>query len=111
MRDQGAAFPYTKGLWLLSNLIAALNPDDLDALDENIPFTKYTLDELLGRIHSPEEYAYYFNHNPHSSLYRVHYEKFATVNQHSQAIVPKAQIQKSLPPPPPPPTNSGCVLM
>lgn len=69
LKDQGPAFPYTKGLWLLGHLVGAISPDDIDALDENVPFTKYTLDELLGREHSPQEYRYYFDRNPHSRKY------------------------------------------
>jgi hypothetical protein len=38
-----------QGMWLLSNLVAAINPHDLDALDENVPFTKFTLD---GRLYA-----------------------------------------------------------
>jgi hypothetical protein len=94
MTDQGSAFPYTKGLWLLSNLIAALNPDDLDALDENVPFSKFTLDELLGRYHTPEEYHYYFRHNPHSSLYQQYFEELLTVPQVARKIIPPEMIPK-----------------
>ncbi len=36
--SQGDVFPYTKGLWLVSNLIAAINTNDLDAMDESVPF-------------------------------------------------------------------------
>lgn len=109
MHDQGPAFPYTKGLWLLSNIIAALNPDDLDALDESIPFTKYTLDELLGRNHTVEEYAYYFRHNPHSSQFRDLYESFLTIKQPARCIIPPSR--RSTPPRPPPPSNdSGCKI-
>jgi hypothetical protein len=94
--DQGSAFPYTKGLWLLSNLIAALNPDDLDAMDENIPFSKYTLDEMLGRYHTPEEYHYYFKHNPHSSRYQEYFEELSTVAQPSRRIIPAEKLPKLL---------------
>lgn len=94
LTDQGSAFPYTKGLWLLSNLIAALNPDDLDAIDENVPFSKYTLDDLLGRYHTPEEYAYYFQHNPHSSRYREYFEELLTVHQPARNIIPSHKIPK-----------------
>ena len=61
--DQGIAFPFTKGYWIISQLVAAINPDDLDAIDENLPFTKATLDNLLGRVHTPQVrmiYYYYY---------------------------------------------------
>ena len=87
LADQGPAFPYTKGLWLLSQLVAAVNPMDLDALDENLPFSKHTLDDLLGRKHTEEEYKYYFDRNPHASLYADHYAAFARQAVHSRQIV------------------------
>merc|ERR1712174_67094 len=48
LQDQGEALPYTRGFWLICQLVAAMNPDDLDAMDESVPFTKNTLDNLLG---------------------------------------------------------------
>ncbi|KAL3915180.1 MAG: hypothetical protein SGILL_005766, partial [Bacillariaceae sp.] len=59
--DQGAALPYTRGFWLICQLVAAMNPDDLDAMDESVPFTKSTLDNLLGIQHNEESYRHYFN--------------------------------------------------
>jgi len=35
--------------------------DDLDAMDESVPFTKTTLDNLLGIEHNEESYRHYFN--------------------------------------------------
>ena len=61
MRDQGAALPYTKGFHLICQLVAAMNPDDLDAMDESVPFTKTTLDNLLGVQHNEESYRHYFD--------------------------------------------------
>jgi len=61
MKDQGAALPYTKGFHLICQLVAAMNPDDLDAMDECVPFTKATLDNLLGIQHNEESYRYYFD--------------------------------------------------
>jgi len=60
-RDQGAALPFTKGFHLVGQLVAAMNPDDLDAMDESVPLTKSTLDNLLGIQHNPESYRHYFN--------------------------------------------------
>jgi hypothetical protein len=61
LRDQGKALPYTKGFHLVCQLVAAMNPDDLDAMDESVPFTKTTLDNLLGIQHNNETYKYYFD--------------------------------------------------
>jgi len=61
LRDQGAALPFSKGFHLIGQLVAAMNPDDLDAMDESCPFTKATLDNLLGIQHNEESYRHYFN--------------------------------------------------
>ena len=58
--DQGCGIPYTYGFYLICNLVAAINPSDLDALDESVPLTKGTLDNLMGRITDMREYEYYF---------------------------------------------------
>jgi len=60
-RDQGIALPYTRGFHLICQLVAAMNPDDLDAMDESIPFTKWSLDNLLGIVHNEESYRHYFD--------------------------------------------------
>ena len=46
---------------LVCQLVAAFNPDDLDALDESAPLTKSTLDNLLGYVTQPQEYKHYFD--------------------------------------------------
>jgi len=61
LRDQGAALPFSKGFHLIGQLVAAMNPDDLDAMDESVPFTKSVLDNLLGIEHNEETYRHYFN--------------------------------------------------
>lgn len=62
--DQGAAFPYSIGFWILCMLVSAINPDDLDALDESKPFTRGTLNNLLGRKLSEQDYQEYWNKHP-----------------------------------------------
>jgi len=59
--DQGISLPYTRGFWLICQLVAAMNPDDLDAMDESVPFTKTTLDNLLGIQHNEASYKHYFD--------------------------------------------------
>ena len=63
-RDQGRAFPYSRGLWLLANLAAARDPNGLDAMDQHAPLTKCVLDSLLGRVHTEGEYIQYFTSHP-----------------------------------------------
>ena len=38
-----------------------MNPDDLDAMDECVPFTKFTLDNLLGIVSNEASYKHYFD--------------------------------------------------
>jgi hypothetical protein len=80
-------------MWLVCQLVAAIFPYDLDAVAENLPFSKYTLDNLLGRTHYPEEYRYYFERHPHSSLYIDDYHRLLTEHTNSRVIIPE-QIQK-----------------
>jgi len=61
LKDQGKAFPYSFGLHLVAQIVAAFNPHDLDAMDESVPFTQQVFENLLGYQVSPEEYRYYFN--------------------------------------------------
>jgi len=60
-QEQGYALPFTRGFHLIGQLVAAMFPEDLDAMDEPIPFTKYALDNLLGIVHSEGDYRHYFN--------------------------------------------------
>jgi len=62
IKDQGMALPFTRGFHLVSQLVGAMNPNDLDAMDESVPFTKTTLDNLLGIEHNEESYKHYFVH-------------------------------------------------
>jgi len=61
LRDQGEALPFSKGFHLICQLVAAMNPDDLDAMDESVPFTKFTLDNLLGVVSNDKSYQHYFD--------------------------------------------------
>jgi hypothetical protein len=60
LRDQGNALPFPYGMYVIGELVGALCPDDLDAMDESIPFSKATFDNLLGIVHSEPEYRAYF---------------------------------------------------
>ena len=59
--DQGLGLPFTKGFYMIGCLVAAINPNDLDAMDESVPFTKYALDNLLGYTFSQQDYQHYFD--------------------------------------------------
>jgi len=91
LKKQGPGFPYTRGLWILCQLAGAINTHDLDAVDETLPFTKSTLDNILGRQLSPTEYQYYFERNPSASLYLKEYERFLTEPHLSNEMISKAE--------------------
>ena len=96
-RKQGAAFPFSRGLWLLNHLAASFNPFDLDALDENLPLTRTTLSNILGRQLSPKEYHYYFEKNPNAALYVGEYVRFLNEPLFARQIIPSAvQAQREL---------------
>lgn len=113
-KAQGAAFPFTRGFWLICQLVAAINPDDLDALDEAIPFSKKTLDDLMGRKTTLTEYQRYFQMNPNAVKYgylQQQFEREDVVAQHilmppttlysaqnSNAFFHAQQTQPSAPP-------------
>jgi hypothetical protein len=84
-KDQGVFFPYSRGFWLLANVVAAINPNDLDALDQHAPLTKPTLEGLLGRGVTPEEYRRYWTLHPtflnqREPVFEPDYQEFLTAN-------------------------------
>jgi hypothetical protein len=79
LNDQGPEFPYSQAVWLLCNLTAALNPNDLDALDQHEPLSKPILDNILGRECTLSEYEFYFNQHPNANwLFGEDYNLFLT---------------------------------
>ncbi len=64
IEGQGFGFPYTKGLWIMCLLVACINPDDLDALDDPVIITKSSLGNILGRTLTEQEYYIYTNGHP-----------------------------------------------
>ena len=80
LNDQGPWFPYSEPVWLVCNLAAALNPFDLDALDQHEPLTKPTLDNtFLGYISTDVAYEGYFVQHPNATwVFKEDYELFKT---------------------------------
>lgn len=76
LKKQGPRFPYTYGFWLLCQLVADINPDDLDAMDESLPFTRKTMNELLGRKLTCDEYEWYFKKHSAAGKFRPQLEQF-----------------------------------
>ena len=74
---QGRRFPYNRGLWLLACMVAALDPNGLDAMDQPEPLTKSVVDCLMGRVHSEAEYRSYFeSHGYAMRFFAQDYELF-----------------------------------
>ncbi|WP_454783357.1 hypothetical protein [Legionella sp. WA2022007384] len=92
-RKQGEGFPYTRGIWILCQLVAAITPD-LDALDENLPLTNYSLSKILGRQLNPYEYQYYFERNPNAALYVNEYSRFLEEEGFASQIISKTEQER-----------------
>lgn len=87
LKLQGPVFPFSKGMWLLCLLVGAINPDDLDDLDSPHPLTKYTMENLLGRQLTMQEYRLYWEHNPNGSRFERLWSRFSTEATISRVIV------------------------
>ena len=92
IHDQGPAFPYSKGLWLLCLLVGAINPYDLDALDDSKPLSKFTLDNIMGRTLTIEEYKVYWNAHPKHSEYSSYFNRLSTESTHTEQIIGKRSV-------------------
>ncbi len=92
IHDQGPAFPYTKGLWILCLLVGAINPYDLDALDDSRPLSKYTVDNIMGRVITMDEYKKYWNSHPKHLEHEANYSRFSTEQKHTEQILGKTSI-------------------
>jgi hypothetical protein len=87
LHDQGPSFPYSRGFWIMCLLVGAINPNDLDAMDDSRPFTKYTLENLLGRPLTDVEYSKYWNEHPRAKEYQSSYTRFCTEPKHATEIL------------------------
>lgn len=82
VKDQGPAFPYSKGFWILCGLVGALNPTDLDAADESVPFTSHTFLNMLG-VSEQSLYQQYWNEfikNKPAQLYKLYRDESKLTN-------------------------------
>jgi len=71
-------FLYNRGMWMLCNLVAANNQNDLDAINEFPPLTKPTMESLYGRGMPEEEYRYYFETHSCGANFDPEYKEFVT---------------------------------
>jgi hypothetical protein len=61
-RDQGKALPYSPGMKIISEIVGAECPHDLDKWDESVPMTQHTLEQTMGTDITKDEYKYYYQH-------------------------------------------------
>ena len=81
LNDQGPAFPYSEPMWLLCTLTAAMNPNDLDALDQHAPLSKPTLDNILGHVTTLQSYNSYWDSHPNATwLFTEDYQALLTAD-------------------------------
>ena len=91
-----------KGFHLIGQLVGAMCPDDLDAMDESVPLTKWTLDNLLGVQNTPEDYRRYFDGFKQAQAQRIpesrmdHIKKQHNWEPHFQAFLTQ-QVARNIP--------------
>jgi hypothetical protein len=77
LNDQGPWFPYSRSVWLICSLAAALNPNDLDAIDQHAPLSMTIINMFLGRDATMTEYEGYFIQHPNATwLFKEDYQLF-----------------------------------
>ena len=58
--------------------MAAINPQDLDGLDEDCPLSKPTMECLMGRGLTPPEYLAYFTSHPDGNIFSPEFQLFVS---------------------------------
>ena len=66
---QGLGFPFTRGIWMLLQILGAISPDDLDLIDEKLPFSRFSLETISGTKWSIEQYNAYWDYFPSKNCY------------------------------------------
>lgn len=81
LRTQGPGFPFNHGIWLVCQLVAAMNPKEL-SFSPGAPYPQKTLDNFLGRKLTKEEYRYYFDAHPlgRKKEYQDQFKRYAIVD-------------------------------
>lgn len=81
LNDQGTRIPYSRSVWLICSLVAALFPNDLDALDQHAPLCKTILDDcFLGYKSTITQYTDYFENHPNAPyLFAEDFQAFVEV--------------------------------
>ncbi len=77
---QGKGFPFTRGIWMLLQILGAISPNDLDLIDEALPFSRFSLESISGTKWSIEQYNAYWNFFPSKDRYADCYDRLANAN-------------------------------
>ena len=93
LQKQGPGLPFTRGFWMICQLVAAINPNDLDAMDEKLPFSKHTLSNLMGYPLTPADYSRYWDQNPFKNSYQQYFPRFSTEALDARKIVSEREQQ------------------
>jgi len=94
LNAQGPVVPYNQGWYIIAGLVGCINPHDLDALDENLPFTKFTIDNLMGYVIPEMDYRRYWAKNMNANLLVPDlYSQFANERVFASNIVSKAELK------------------
>jgi hypothetical protein len=89
---QGSVFPYSFGMWLISQLVGALNPHDLDAMDDCRPLSCFSMETVFGRRLSPEEYQLYWRKHPLATrLYNSYWDTMLRNPVFGNVVLPVPQ--------------------
>lgn len=94
LSSHGPGISYQLGDWIVCSIAAASNPNDLDATDENLPYTKKTYESYIGRVVTPLEYMQYFQNNPNGRVYQHLFSRFILDNATAREIVSKQEQTK-----------------
>jgi len=89
---QGKVFPYSIGIWLVCLLATVMSPDDLAALNNYLPLSKFTLDNIFGRELTPKEYDKYWSSFLKKSEYEIYKLKLETENKCTNDILTTVKI-------------------
>ena len=73
LKQQGSAFPFSEGIWLMKQLFGINNPHDLCGLDNKCPLSIQTLNNFLGRKLTDQEYLHYLVNHPNNANHRHEY--------------------------------------
>lgn len=93
---EGFPIPISQAFLDLCALVAPICPD-LDALDESIPLTKFTIENILNKKITDATYRAYWDQNPNAKMFESLYSEFLNTPKLSSAdIIAKIKTECGL---------------